>query len=97
MNTLASRSKAAPSVRRTSQPKPTRILLRPGASLVSDTLPPLFNEIAIVSPSFQVSSKWGSRACLLLPVTNGGVDGKSDKGHPDKPGDGLRNIYSHGR
>ena len=47
MNALASRSKSAPSVDRASQPRPTRILVRPGASLVSETLPPLLREMGI--------------------------------------------------
>src|ERR1700710_527850 len=38
---LASRSNARPSVVRASQPRPTTTAVRPGAALVSDTLPPL--------------------------------------------------------
>src|SRR4051794_3726567 len=38
---LASRSNALPSVVRASQPRPTTTAVRPGAALVSDTLPPL--------------------------------------------------------
>ena len=37
----ASRSKSVPVVVRTSQPRPTMTAVRPGASLVSETLPPL--------------------------------------------------------
>jgi hypothetical protein len=44
---LASRSKSVPVVVRTSQPRPTVTAVRPGASLVSETLPPLDRLTAI--------------------------------------------------
>ena len=44
---LASRSKAAPSVARTFQPRPIWILARFGTVLESDRLPPLEREIAM--------------------------------------------------
>src|ERR1041384_5859907 len=43
----ASRSKAAPGGERASQPRPTTMSVRPGACLVSDTLPPLLREMGI--------------------------------------------------
>src|SRR5689334_23321439 len=49
---LASRLKSVPVVVRTSQPRPTVTAVRPGASLVSETLPPLDRLTAMVgSPS----------------------------------------------
>src|SRR3954468_9296955 len=49
----ASRSKSVPVVVRTSQPRPTVTAVRPGASLVSETLPPLDRLTAIAGvPSF---------------------------------------------
>src|SRR6478736_3022127 len=49
-NALASRSKSVPVVERTSQPRPTDTALRPGASLVSETLPPLERLTPIAVP-----------------------------------------------
>src|SRR6478736_4881737 len=46
----ASRSKSVPVVVRTSQPRPTVTAVRPGASLVSETLPPLDRLTAMGSP-----------------------------------------------
>src|ERR671924_1758153 len=48
----ASRSKSVPVVVRTSQPRPTVTAVRPGASLVSETLPPLDRLTAIVGSPF---------------------------------------------
>src|ERR1700712_923928 len=48
MIALASRSKSAPVVLRTSQPRPTMTAVRPGASLLSETLPPLLR----LTPTF---------------------------------------------
>src|SRR5690606_7992992 len=48
----ASRSKSVPVVVRTSQPRPTVTAVRPGASLVSETLPPLDRLTAMVGSPF---------------------------------------------
>src|SRR5947209_1435097 len=47
----ASRSNGFPSVVRASHPSPTVTAVRPGASLVSDTLPPLVRLTATTTPS----------------------------------------------
>ena len=47
-NTLASKSKSVPDVARSSQPKPIKSLLRFGSVLVSDKLPPLLNDNAMI-------------------------------------------------
>src|ERR1700712_3418830 len=47
---LASRSKSEPVVDRTSQPSPTATAFRPGAALVSETLPPLERLTLIAVP-----------------------------------------------
>ncbi len=48
---LASRSKSAPVVLRASQPRPTTMLARPGASLVSETFPPLLRLTPTAPPA----------------------------------------------
>src|SRR5690606_8873237 len=48
---LASRSKSVPVVVRTSQPRPTTTAVSPGASLVSETLPPLLRLTPTVATS----------------------------------------------
>src|SRR5689334_8539829 len=58
----ASRSNSVPVVVRTSQPRPTVTAVRPGASLVSETLPPLDRLTAIVGSPFPRdirASYWG--------------------------------------
>jgi hypothetical protein len=47
-NTLASKSNAAPSVARASQPNPTAILFKPGASLLRLTLLPFVSDTAMI-------------------------------------------------
>src|SRR3546814_10718164 len=56
----ASRSNAAPSVRRTSQPRPTVTADTLGASFVSETLVPLLNDTAMTAPS-GLKRGWPSR------------------------------------
>src|SRR3546814_6783748 len=56
----ASRSNAAPSVRRTSQPRPTVTADTLGASFVSETLVPLLNDTAMTAP-YGLKRGWPSR------------------------------------
>src|SRR5580765_5340316 len=66
INALASRSKSAPVVVRTSQPRPTAMALRPGASLLSETLPPLDRLTLIVG--LLVRCKDNSRVPREVPA-----------------------------
>jgi len=54
INAEASRSKSAPDVVRGSQPRPTMTAVSPGASLESETLPPLFRLTPIWCSTFLI-------------------------------------------
>src|SRR3546814_7100451 len=56
----ASRSNAAPSVRRTSHPRPTVTADTLGASFVNETLVPLLNDTAMTAP-YGLKRRWPSR------------------------------------
>src|SRR4051794_3465007 len=65
-NTTPSRSNAAPSVVRTSQPRPTCSFASPGASLDRLTLPPFCKLIAMVFLLFWISKLLGVSQCLRV-------------------------------
>src|SRR4051794_23982730 len=65
---LASRSKSEPVVLRTSQPRPTVTAVRPGASLLSETFPPLLR----LTPTALVPSVLDDVLRCLLPGRSSG-------------------------
>src|SRR5581483_6089977 len=68
----ASRSKSVPVVVRTSQPRPTVTAVRPGASLVSETLPPLDRLTAMLGVP---SLGYGWCSAVEATVTTKNVEG----------------------
>src|SRR3546814_1562336 len=70
----ASRSNAAPSVRRTSHPRPTVTADTLGASFVNETLVPLLHDTAMTAP-YGLKRRWPSR---LLSKTAIGRYGLAD-------------------